>query len=382
MFEGNGSMRRPAAFAAPILAVIIFASTVCVSCGPSYTALDYFTFRPGACVKYTGTGDPNANQDVYVDFSHPDKNQWQRRIVSGNTTVGECYSYSDGELKLTYSDSQMTYVSDMTADTSQAPVVELKEPLTKGRSWSRGTAQAYTSTDPGAKPQQVDVTATVTGVGVSVRTPYGNFNNALEITETFAGTEQVIREYYAPGVGLVETLAHSQSVKAQQDALVSITYADITIQLSSITDKTPYEFDRNFFYPNPDSASADTPYEVRHIIHDTNENIDDAFNKAIAEYGDPAMKAYMDGVTLNHAWLFVSAGRLKADFTGRLTANAAGMSPDAENATLMALVNTLAYFYVEPRVCVTVNGQPYNTANIKQTVDQYTTFKVQLPAVK
>jgi hypothetical protein len=350
-----------------LIAAVIAANLV--SCGKQYTVLDYFPFQADTAYRYTTEGMSGAAQTVYIDYAHPDANRWQRRIIAPSQIVGECLSYEDGQLSMYYAENYMTYVYDMTYVSPNMSSVVLKEPLTRGAVWKRGTSSAYTSAEPGSAAETVDIMAEITDVGKTVTTPAGTYQNALEVTASYVGTEQRSVEYYAPGVGLVRTETHTQSASYSGGQLVGLEYADITVELAEITENTPYSFSKEFYYPA--GAVGGSPSETREISHATGGDTEAAFNAALADYSDETMRRLMDGVALNKASLFVSAGRLRADFNSRLTANMSGLSYAEERAALEALANTVAGFYGAPLVCVTVDGAPYSTANITQKTDEY-----------
>ena len=93
----------------------------------------------------------------------------------------------DGELRLIYSKGESYYREDFTSKNNDKPEILLKEPFTKGNSW--------TLLD-GSK-------RSITNVKVTIKTPLASYE-CIEVTTV--RKESTVKDYYAANIGLVKTL--------------------------------------------------------------------------------------------------------------------------------------------------------------------------------
>ena len=130
-----------------------------------------------------GTGIEYAGFESWVDFITADTIQI-RSNNTGTETVS-VYKIENGELQNVFSQGETYYVYDYTAMNTMNDVL-IKEPIAVGTTWTLPSGDQRAITDADA----------------SVTVPYGTYNDALEVTTTFA--ESIQKDYYAPGMGLVK----------------------------------------------------------------------------------------------------------------------------------------------------------------------------------
>ena len=146
---------------------------------------DYYPFEKNIKYKYAGDGNEYATYSVYVDYLRG--NRQQIRVNNGGTETVKVLENKDGELRLIFSKGEIYYREDFTSKINNKPEILLKEPLTKGNSWTLKD---------GSK-------RSITNVKVAIKTPLANYE-CIEVTTV--RKDSTDKDYYAANIGLVKTL--------------------------------------------------------------------------------------------------------------------------------------------------------------------------------
>lgn len=146
---------------------------------------DYVNTEVGTVYTYEGLGNEYAAFTMTIDFA--EGNRVQQRLDNGGTVLARVLEVKDGALVRTFSREESYDLVNYLNEPSNDNEILLKEPLVPGTSW--------TSTD--------GRTRTITSVDETVETPSGTYQTVVVETK---GTEDVVRDYYAKGVGLVKTV--------------------------------------------------------------------------------------------------------------------------------------------------------------------------------
>ncbi len=321
---------------------------------------DYIKFAENSAYVYAGSGVDSASQTVYIDYTHPESQKYQRRIVAGDETVLECAELKDDSLILYFNDPRAYYFRDMTNQEPNNGIVVLQEPLTLGQKWERGKSMIRISQ---TEERPVIITAEITGVDVDVTVPYGTFK-ALELTVTTEGTEEYSKEYYAEGIGLIKTFSNStrEHFEGEDSKFVGTEYVEVTTELERIDENATYVSDEYFYYPNFVEKKLDR--EEHSVIHNTNEDPRAVFEREINTYENDYMKTLLEGVKINSVDVDYAKGRVRVDFSSEVMSRIRTLSQQDETLALQALINTVAYYNNVQTACITFEGEGYNSANI------------------
>lgn len=183
------------------------------------TTADYFPMTPNVHLSYKGEGNEFAGFEAYVEFIN--NGALQLRNSNGGTETVEVYQLGGGMLTKVFSQGETYYVQDFTAMSTMSDIL-IKEPIAVGTAWTSGSGDVREITD---------ISATVT-------VPYGTLSDVLEVTTTLA--DSTIKEYYAPGIGLVK-----------RDFIPSSDPQNpITSELQAHNTNTPQTQTIGFYYPD------------------------------------------------------------------------------------------------------------------------------------
>lgn len=161
---------------------------------------DYVNTAVGSIYTYEGLGNEYAAFTMTIDFVEGDK--VQQRVDNGGTVLARVLEVKDGVLVRTFSREESYDLVNYLNEPSNDNEILLKEPLEPGTSWTAGDGR----------------TRTIISADETVKTPSGTYQTLVVETK---GTEDVVRDYYAKGVGLVKTVFRSG------DAEISSTLAKI-----------------------------------------------------------------------------------------------------------------------------------------------------------
>lgn len=291
------------------------------------TIQDYYPFSENKKYVYEGQGNEYASYIVFTDFIQD--NRVQLRSNNGGTEQVKVLENKNGELTLLLSRGECYYRENFTQSPSTNGEIILKEPLTKGTTW----------TLPDSRKRSI------TNVDVEISTPLGKYKT-LEVTTE--GKEDKIIDYYAPQVGLVKSVFTSLGT-------------EVSSTLSKIEENAAFTQSVKFYYPN---INDDKLYYVeKKLSFLTNDITRTAFqnefqNVPNAELGKVlSPNAKMKSLYLNKDnMVYVDFSK---EFVSEMNAGSG-----YESMILQSITNTLGQYYGVEKVYITIEGSPYSSGHI------------------
>lgn len=274
-----------------------------------------------------------------LHFEFIEDNRAQLKIFNPGTVVVKVLEYDDGELREIFSEGEFYHIENMLNISSEKTNIILKEPLKVGTSWS--TSEGYKKS--------------VTGLDVTVETPYKTFK-ALEVTTEFGeGRKQL--NYYVKGMGLVASI-----------------YKDGDFEVKTLLEEVenePYQMDIRFYYPMEEDIK--TAYMDKDIEFNTNGSI-----KEILEYNikNPGKKGLIPPISKNTKINSIELDRgnqiVRVDFSKELLSEMnAGSAMEME--IIKGIVNTFGNHYGVEKVYISTEGTPYSSGHFALKEDEFFT---------
>lgn len=305
-------------------AALLFTLTSCGGAGNTTTENidtamhDYFPLMSNTNYHYESPAGDNFTQDVYITYQNGDI--IQRRAATATVAATEVLQIQDGAVTLIYGDPHYYFYEDITTAQPNMQMVLLKEPFAAGQKWT----------------QDANGQCEITGMDVPVSTPSGDYK-AMEITTSFSdGTSQ--KEYYAKGVGLVQT-----AYKASDGA-------DIAISLTKIDHNIAQGIPVGFYYPDSGQAQG-FGMDEKDIDITTNCDLVKLFNTQMKTAGSTGY-VWLPGETTITA---INVDRANNDIVVDFSDNTGVKTQDG----LQAIANTLGQFYEVSKVRPTAGGGNY-----------------------
>ena len=288
---------------------------------------DYYPFEKNIKYMYAGEGNEYATYSIYVDYLKG--NRQQIREDNGGTVMAKVLENKDGELRLVYSKEESYYREDVTSKTNNKPEVLLKEPLTKGNSW--------TLLDGGKR--------SITNVKVTIKTPLASYD-CIEVTTVIK--ESIIKDYYAANIGLVKSLFTSEGT-------------EVSSTLSEMKRNEPFVQTVKFYYPNGnDSMNYITDKKLSFNTNDVTRVI---FEKHFKEAPSKNVGRLISPNTKIKSLYLNVDNMVYVDFSKEFTKEMnAGSGYEAQ--ILQCITNTLGDYYMVQKVYITVEGKPYSSGHI------------------
>ena len=343
---------------------------------------DYIQARPDTVYYYEGSGHPEATWQTYVDYIHEDGAIVQDRVVTEYSTIGECISIKNGEMRVYFSDQQFQYFYDMTDQEGGLQSLILQEPLELGHKWERirqemldvdAEGQDIPALDAQGNPLVSIATAEITAIDKEITVPYGTVK-AMEVTVTMTELDEVIKEYYAKGIGLVKNTRTGKDPASGQSW-------EISSQLSSIEEGGHYVNDEYFFYPmeNSEGTGIEISADIRPITYQTGQDVIALLQRELKNPISPSGRGLIgDNVTIRSIEYDRTQGRVRVDFSSELPKEMnAGVG--YEEAILQSLVNSLGYYFNSMFVCINVEGEGYESGHILYGKDEYLPIVATVP---
>ncbi|HZW48772.1 MAG TPA: GerMN domain-containing protein [Bacillota bacterium] len=308
-----------------LLVVLLCLLTACNNATP-VTLLDYFPLTGNVHRVYQGEGNEYAEFETYVDYQT--NSTIQIRTLNPGTTSVTVYVLENGMLKKVYYEGETYFRVNYMNMRDEAEIV-LKEPLQTGTSW--------TLTD--------GSTRSITAMDKIITVPNGTFN-ALETTTVAA--DSTIKEYYAPGVGLI----------LREFAMNSDPTTKITSALLTMETEVPLQQTVRFYYPDFDNNQL--VYLEQTIQLFSNDEIVAAFGKQMKQVPqDSGLQPLMSeatsllGVSYDKENALVTVD-LSAEFISDMNAGTT-----LESMLLNSVANTFGYYFQTNKVAITIAGKPY-----------------------
>lgn len=293
-----------------------------------YTIKDFYPFKENIRMKYTGTGNEYAEQDTYVE--RISGNRIQLRIINPGTTLGQVLENVNGELRIISSVGEFYYLEDITSESNDNPEILLKEPIKKGTSWAL----------PDGRKRYISE------ISKRISTPLGDYD-ALEVTTE--GSDYTMYDYYALNIGMVKRIFKS---------------GDYTIEtsLEKLENNKPILQTIQYYYPdflNDKIVCTENKEEF-----ETNHDIKDTFEKYFRSSPSRELTSLMSSNTsINKLYINREENRVYIDFSKEfITEMNAGTS--LESMVIQSAVNTLGVYYNTDKVCITIEGRPYESGHI------------------
>jgi spore germination protein GerM len=287
----------------------------------------YYPFEKNIKYLYAGVGNEYATYSVYVDYLK--ENRQQIRVDNGGSEIVKVLENKDGELRLIYSKGESYFREDFTSKVNDKPEVLLKEPLTKGNSWTMIDGSIRT----------------ISNVKAIISTPLASYE-CIEITTV--NKESTIKEYYAANIGLVKTVFISNGM-------------EVSSSLSKVEKNVPFIQKVKFYYPNiNDSMNYITS---RELSFDTNSLTKLVFENNFKLASGENLGSLISSDTKIKSLYLNEDNMVYVDFSKEFTQ---GMKVGAgyESQILQCITNTLGDYYMVKKVYITVEGEPYNSGHI------------------
>ena len=289
---------------------------------------DYYPFEESIKYTYAGEGNEYATYSVFVDYLRG--NRQQIRINNGGTETVQVLENSDGELRRIYSKGENYYREDVTSKSNQKSDVLLKEPITKGNSW--------TLLD-GSK-------RSITSVKVAIKTPLASYE-CIEVTTV--RKESTNKEYYAPNIGLVKTL-----FTGEKDY-------EVSSSLSKMEKNEPFVQTVKFYYPNGNESF--NYITEKDLSFNTNDITKKVFENYFKEAPNKNVGRVISANTTIKSLYLNKDNMVYVDFSKEFTQEMNAGS-GYEGQILQCITNTLGDYYMVKKVYITVEGNPYSSGHI------------------
>ncbi len=336
-----------------LMSILIFISIVFTGCGrvnmpnedntavdpneENLTIADYYPFKANMKMEYEGIGNEFAEKTTFFEFI--EGNRGQIKVFNPGTVMVKVLEYKDGELREVFSQGEFYHIENMLNISNENNNIILKEPLEIGTTWN--TPGGYKSS--------------ITGIDISIETPYKNFK-ALEVTtELGEGRKQL--DYYAKGIGFVASI-----------------YKDGEFEVKTLLEdleNEPYEMDTRFFYPMYEDIK--TGYLERDIRFNTNDNIERILEYNLKNPGRSGLiSPISEDTKINSIVLDRGNQMVKVDFSKELLTDLNGGSA-MEGEILKSIVNTFSDFYGVEKVYISTDGIPYSSGHFSIGKDEFFT---------
>ncbi len=297
-------------------------------------AKDYYPLKADTEYVYEGSGNEYASFLMYVDYLDEKNDRFQTRTNNGGTETVKVIEYKDGKLYVLQSVNECYYRENFLNAKVKKEDAEilLMEPITDGTRWllPDGRMRFISSTD------------------VMIETPSGKYN-AIEVTTE--GEDSVIKDYYAKGTGLVQSLFYSGDM-------------EVSSALSKINQDKPLTREIEIYYPDSDGRLYAERLSL--IFH-----TDDITRKIISE----AMKtelptaSYLSLISKDTQINSLYLGKdniAYVDFSSEFIADM-NVGAGYEQLILQGIANTFGMYYGTDKVSLTVEGKPYESGHILMT---------------
>ncbi len=296
------------------------------------TIQDYYPVETDLQYQYDGEGNEFAAYTGYIEFIDKNAGRVQIRTQNGGTDTVRVLELKDGTLSVVYTVNECYYRKNFLAMTQEAPEIILMEPLQVGTAW----------TLPDGRRREIS------SVDTKVVTPYGTFE-ALEVTTE--DENSVVKDYYAAGVGLVESLYESKEAAGMK----------VSSMLSKVNKNTPFTQSLRIFYPDSDEKIN----EVNTVLsfrtgEEARDKLQEQFLQKPSEDYLPLMS---EGSRINDLYVD-SEGILNADFSSEFV-NGMNLGSGYEQLVLQSLADTLGGYFGVSKVRLTIDGRPYESGHIR-----------------
>lgn len=303
----------------------------------TFTIAEYYPIKENVRYVYEGIGNEYASYEVYHDYVSDHK--VQQRIDNGGTVLARIVEMKDGQLINTYSRAEAYYRENLLDSKNGEEEVLLMEPLKVGTTWKVNDSSVRT----------------ITNLSADVSTPSGNYK-AIEVSTEGPHGQTV--DYYAKGIGLVQSLFSSEGM-------------EVSSSLSKIEENVPFVQTIPFYYPNINDDRL--YYKSKEIQFHTNDITRKVLEQAYKENIPDSVNAVLTKNTKINSLYLNQDNHLYIDLNQAfLTEVIAGSG--VESMILQSIVNTFGHYYGVEKVYLTIDHEPYSSGHISMNKGEF--FKV------
>lgn len=292
---------------------------------------DYYPFLSNQKYIYSGRGNEYASYNVVTDYFDKKSNRVQTRSNNGGTEVVKVMEIKDGKLSIVLSREESYYRDNLlqSVDPKNKKEIVLMEPLVKGTQWTLSDNRKRYISD-----TEVEITTDI------------KTYKALEVTTE--GGEHTVKDYYAPGVGLVKTIFSQDN-------------AEVISTLQEIKKDNPHGILIDFYYPNADGKIY---VKGKTVNFNTNDISRLKIQEAMRE--DPPKENLSSLISHNTKINTLYLGKdhiayidFSKEFIDEMNAGAS-----FESLILQSVTNTIGKYYGVQKVYLTIEGKPYESGHI------------------
>lgn len=298
---------------------------------------NYFKFTDNTLYQFTQKNGSSMNKDQFVAYSDFDTVQYSVYSLSvGDEWYNQVFEVKNGEIRCIVSDMKYKQnVNLLEYNSDEEPIVVLKEPVALNNTWKIGSG---------------DAEATITKVDYDVKTPCGLYKTVEVTTDYKNGNYK--KEYYSETMGLVRI------ININNDGTTTDVELTEAVSLSAGLDRAMY------VYYLENGTFNDEPILVQYQ-QPTNKAVKDVFTEILRESKDtnykPLISPYtkINSIKLDNDLRVVHVDLSKEflDYTSK--------NKSTETKHLNALANTFCRYYQVLNLKLTIDGQPYSSANFK-----------------
>ena len=303
------------------------------------TIKDYFPYKANTKYMYEGIGNEYASYSVFTDYIVG--NRVQLRTDNGGSELVKVLENKDGKLTILLFKGECYYRENLTQSSIGNTEILLKEPLTKGTTWTlANNRKRY-----------------ISNMDVEVITPLGSFKT-LEVTTE--DKEDKTLDYYAPNIGLVKSVFITAG-------------SEVSSTLIKMENNVPLIQTVKFYYPN---VNDDKIYYVyKRLSFNTNDLTKIIFEKAFKDITNGNLGKVL-GPNAKIKSLYLNKNNMVyVDFTRELVSE---MNAGAgyESMILQSITNTFGIYYGVDKVYITIEGSPYSSGHILMKKGEFFTVNL------
>lgn len=295
------------------------------------TIFDYFPLEADTEYSYEGVGNEYASYIRTTDYLDLDKKLIQTRTNNGGTETVRVIEIRDGKVTILYTLSGCFYRDNFLNKTINPEETEilLMEPLVKGTEWTLKDGRRRF----------------ISNTKVRISTPTGDYE-ALEVTSE--SSDSSIKDYYAPGAGLIKSIFLSEDL-------------EVVSTLTVLNADVPYAKTIDVYYPDSDEKIYVEPITLYFLTNDiTRTVLQEAIKEeAIAETLLPILTTN----TIINSMYLGEDNIAYIDFSQDLV-NEMNAGAGYEQLILQSITNTLGSYYDTQTVSITIDGKPYSSGHI------------------
>ncbi len=296
-----------------------------------YTLEDFFPLEGDTEYVYEGTGNEYASYRRHIDYIDVKSKKLQTRTSNGGTETVRVIQMQDGVLSVIYLEHESyRRVNFMEKEAGAEAEILLMEPLTTGTKWQLSDGRWRS----------------ITKEKVPVTTPYGSFE-ALEVTTE--GEDNTTKDYYAAGIGLVQSIFRSEGL-------------EVSSTLSEVKRNAALAQPFTLYYPDADEKIYTKQSELTMA---TGEELQSAMEKAMKAV--PPKDTFLPLISTNtriNSLALLEDGSLHVDFSQEFVTE---MNAGAgyELLILQSVTNTLGNYFGTSKVMITLEGKPYESGHVQ-----------------